>query len=186
MAMDGTRRTMVAINVSGGAAVLASYAHGLATHPALRGAVWGEVPDALRPLYTASMLMATAGYFAFTYFLVFRADASARVGERFDLRIFNWIYALILFPSAAWMPLTFAMLEAPDPVRWLAIRLVLGAVGIGSAALVAALLALRASGPRGAHRLAVAGSAAFAVQTALLDALIWPAYFPTGILDRGG
>lgn len=29
-------------------------------------------------------------------------------------------------------------------------------------------------------RLAVAGSVPFALQTAVLDALLWPAFFPTG------
>jgi hypothetical protein len=44
--------------------------------------------------------------------------------------------------------------------------------------MVAALIALQPREPRAAYALAVAGSVAFSIQTALLDALIWPAYFP--------
>ena len=46
--------------------------------------------------------------------------------------------------------------------------------------LPAALLALRPRQPRWAYWLAVAGSLPFALQTAVLDALLWPAFFPSG------
>jgi hypothetical protein len=70
------------------------------------------------------------------------------------------------------------MLGSPGPGLWIAIRLVLAVVGLGSLGLLAALLAVRPREPAWAHVLAVAGCAAFAVQTALLDALVWPAFFP--------
>jgi hypothetical protein len=85
---------------------------------------------------------------------------------------------LILIPSALWMPLTFAMLEAPSDGLWWAIRLTLAAVGVGSLGLLAGLVAVRPSSPSLAHKLAVVGSLAFALQTAVLDAAVWPAFFP--------
>jgi hypothetical protein len=177
--MNRDRRAMAWINILGGIAVLGSYAHGIWTHPGTAGEVWGGVPEWLKPFYTVSMLTAAAGYFAFTYFLFFRVEPDeARVADRFSLRLFNALYVLILLPSALWMPLTFAMLADPHEGLWMMIRLVLFLVGIGSLALVAALLALQPRQPRAAYLLAVAGSIAFSVQTALLDALIWPAYFP--------
>jgi len=63
--------TLGLINVVGGILVLGSYAHGLITHPASRDAIWGGVPETIKPLYTANMLFAAAGYLAFTYFVMF-------------------------------------------------------------------------------------------------------------------
>jgi hypothetical protein len=170
---------MVWINVLGGSAVLASYAYGLASNPLTRGDVWGGVPETLRPLYTVTMLLAAAGYFAFSYFVLLKVDPDrSRIGDRFGFGAFNLLYALILIPSALWMPLTFEMLESPGPGLWWAIRLVLGAVGIGSLGILAAIIAVRPVSAPGARRVALAGSAAFCLQTAVMDALIWPAYFP--------
>lgn len=177
--MDAAKRSMLWINFLGGVAVLGSYAHGLLRHPLTRDDIWGGVPEWLKPYYTISMLAAAAGYFLFTYFIFFRLDPrTTRVAGRFDFRAFNWMYTLILLPSALWMPLTFAMLDAPSAPLWAAIRIVLGLVGIGSLGLIAALFLIDADRRGPAFWLAVLGSVAFAVQTALLDALVWPAYFP--------
>lgn len=174
--MHRQRRRLILINVLGGVAVLGSYAWGLATQPD-PGRVWGGVPPTLQPLYTVSMLLAAAGYFPFSYLVIFRIDPErVRIGG-FGYDIFALLYALILAPSALWMPLTFGMLAAPSAALWLAIRLVLFAVGAGSLGMLAALILRR---PRSIDALdiaAIAGCIAFCVQTALLDALVWPAYF---------
>lgn len=177
--MDAAKRAMLWINGLGGVAVLGSYAHGLSTHPLTRDGIWGGVPEWLKPYYTASMLAAAFGYFLFTYFIFFRLDPrTTRVGGRLDFHAFNWMYGLILVPSALWMPLTFAMLEAPSAALWVAIRIVLGLVGVGSLGLIAALFLIDSERRGLAYWLAVLGSGAFAVQTALLDAVVWPAFFP--------
>jgi hypothetical protein len=162
------------INLLGGSLVLASYAGCFAAYPAEVSDFWGGVPERLRGLYAANMLLAAAGYLAFTCFLLFRSQAAH---GRPATRTFNAIYAAILFPSALWMPLTFAMLLAPSTALWFAIRVVLAVVGIGSVAMLVALVALRPREARLAHALAVAGAIAFSTQTAILDALVWPAYF---------
>lgn len=172
---------MLWINVLGGTAVLGSYAHGLLTNPGRGNDLWGGVPESLRPLYGLGMLAATVGYFCYTYYLFFRLDPEAvQVGGLFGFGVFNLIYLLILIPSALWMPLTFRMLESPGPVLWLVIRGVLALVGIGSAALVAALVLVEPKQPAWAHVLAVAGAVAFFLHTAVLDGLVWPAYFTVG------
>ena len=177
--MHPERRLFAAINVVGGVAVAGSYAHGILTHPATRREVWGGVPDCMRPFYVVSMLLAAVGYFAFTGFVwVHTAPERVRIAGRFGFGVLNALYVCILAPSALWMPLTFAMLESPGPGLWAAIRLVLAAVGLGSLGLLVALLTLRPREPAWAHALAALGCAAFSVQTALLDALLWPAYFP--------
>jgi hypothetical protein len=176
--MLARRRAMAWINLVGGSAVLASYAYCLAADPARAGDFWGGVPEGLRSLYTVNMGLATAGYFAFTFFLMFRLKPDGSGRGPVGVGTFNALYALILLPSALWMPLTFAMLEAPSVGLWWAIRSTLAAVGLGSLGLLAGLLAVQPSPPSLAHRLAVLGSLAFCFQTVVLDALVWPAYFP--------
>jgi hypothetical protein len=177
--MHGARRTLLWINLLGGIAVLGGYAYGLATHPLTRGELWGGVPDSLRPFYTVNMFLAAAGYFAFSYFVFFRLDPpETRIGSRIGFGAFHALYALILVPSAVWLPLTFAMLESPSTELWWAIRLTLGLVGVGSLGLFAALLVVKSPRAAGARWVALVGSAAFCLQTAILDALVWPAFFP--------
>jgi len=170
---------MLGINVFGGIAVLSSYAHGFLTNPTGSRSLWGGIPDSMKPYYMTSMVMAAAGYFLYTYFLLFRANPEViRVARRFGFNIFNMIYVLILFPSALWMPLTFKMIAAPSPLLWIAIRLILGCIGLFSLTLVIALLCLRPRKPAMAYWLAVVGSTGFTVQTAILDAIIWVIHFP--------
>ena len=95
----------------------------------------------------------------------------------FDFPKVYLIYALILVPSALWMPLTLRMLEQPSAGLWLGICLVLAAVALGSLGLLGALLSLRPRQPRWAYWLAVAGSVTFSIQTVLLDAVVWTAFF---------
>jgi hypothetical protein len=176
--MHPAKRSMLAINLLGGIAVLGSYAWGIATHPD-PGVVWGGVPEGLKPLYTISMLTAAAGYFLFSGFLLFAVDAQhARFAGTRRFGAVNALYLTILVPSALWMPLTFAMLAAPSPALWIAIRVVLALVGLGSVGLLVAVATVRPRTPVVAHALAVLGLLAFVLQTAVLDALVWPAYFP--------
>jgi hypothetical protein len=177
--MHPQRRSLLALNVVGGLAVLGSYAWGIAANPETRGAVWGGVPESLKPLYTTSMLLAALGYFLYSHLVFLRLDPEKTVlAGGFGYRAFHFLYTLVLLPSALWMPLTFAMLAAPGAGLWLAIRLVLALVGLGSLGLVAAVATAGPLRAPVARALAVFGALAFAFQTALLDALVWPAYFP--------
>ena len=163
----------------GGAAVLVSYACSLAIDPATRAGLWGGVPQALLPGYVASMALAAGGFFAFTYFLLVCVDPDrVRIAGGFGYGLFCGLYVLILGPSALWLPLTSAMIQQPSSLLWLGIRLVLALVGIGSVALLLALLRLRPRQPPAAYWLAVAGAVAFCIQTAVLDLFVWTAFFP--------
>jgi hypothetical protein len=143
---------LLTINLLGGGAVLGSYAYG--------------------------MFLAAAGYFAFIHFILFRLQpASARLGDRFGFGAFNILFAAILIPSALWMPLTYAAAEASNMVLLWVVRLVLAAVGLASLGLLAALLNTQPRRPLWAYRLAVIGCAAFCLQTAVLDMVVWSAYF---------
>ena len=76
------------------------------------------------------------------------------------------------------MPLTFAMLKTPSDVIWLAIRSVLIVTGIASVALLVSLFASDAERGDWLFWAAVMGLILFIIQTAILDAVIWPHYFP--------
>jgi len=176
--MQGKKWLMLAINIAGGAAVLGSYAHGIRTHANAGEMLWGAVPQGIRPLYTAGMFLAAAGYFAFTTFILFRLRPDeTRLGGRFGFDAFNVLYAGILIPSALWMPLTFAAIESSSTaILWL-VRVVLAAVAAASLGLLAALWVVPPRKPLWAQRVAVAGAAAFCLQTTLLDAIVWSAFF---------
>lgn len=167
------------INIVGGVLVLGSYAYGLTTHPANRDAIWGGVPEAIKPLYTANMLIAAAGYLAFTYFVLFRLHPdSAQLANLSGYKVFYIIYAFILLFSALWMPLTYAALGHPGTsMYYWAVRIVLAIVGLASLALLSVLLSLHTSEASPTYWLAVAGAVFFCIQTAVLDAAVWSAYF---------
>ena len=179
--MHVQKKAWFVINVLGGVAVLGSYAHGLLTHPDQRDALWGSIPEELRAVYGVTMWLAALGYFLFSYYFVFRIrPAEVRIGESFGFGAVNALYVLVLVPSALWLPLTFAYLAEPSRELWLAIRVDLFLVGIGAVGLMLALFALRPrpSGVSGA--LAVLGLLLFCLQTAFLDAFVWPAFFVAG------
>lgn len=171
-------RSLLLLNAVGGAAVLYSYYAGMVGTGAVGAALWGGVPDSLRGLYTANMFLAAAGYFLFTPYLIFRVapDAIAS-GEHARLARIGLYYALVLLPSALWLPLTAQVIAEPSTAAWLTVRVDLLLVAAGAIGLLAETLVSR---PRGAwsRRLAILGLLPFCLQVAVLDALIWPAYFP--------
>lgn len=177
--MHAHKLFLLLINLIGGIAVLVSYAIGIINHPETRGALWGGVPRAIMPVYTVSMFTAAAGYLAFTYFILFCMDPDeAVIAGHFSYGLFPWLYALVLVPSALWMPLTFYMIANPSHIAWTGIRVVLGIAGIASLLLLGALITVQPAALVWAHRLAVIGCAAFCLQTAVLDAIVWTSYFP--------
>jgi hypothetical protein len=169
---------LLLINIIGGAAVLGSYALGILTHPDAGQVVWGDVPESLRALHTANIFLAAIGYFALIYYLLFRVDpVKTRVAGRFGFSLFIALFAGILIPSALWMPLTFLAVERSSlPLLW-AVRIVLWLVGLASLGLFYAILKVEPRQPLWAQRVAMVGSVAFCIQTALLDAVVWVIFF---------
>lgn len=169
---------MILINLVGGVAVLGSYAYGVLTHPGAGEALWGGVPNSVQPFYTAGMVLATVGYFAFTGFILLRLDPrDTRVCGRFGFGAFHGLYAAILFPSALWMPLTLlATTQASAALLW-AVRVVLAVVGLASLGLLLSLLNTEPRRPLWAFWVAVVGCVGFCIQTVFLDAIVWVAWF---------
>jgi hypothetical protein len=176
--MHPKKRVLLILNIVGGAAVLGSYAWGLSTQPNAADALWGGVPQVLRRISTANMLAAALGYFAFTLFILFSLDANkTRVFGRFGYGVFNPLYAAILVPSALWMPITLATLASPGGLLVWVVRFILVIIGLASIGLLRALWGLEMRQPAWLHRLAVIGCVFFCLQTAVLDAVVWSAYF---------
>lgn len=176
--MRSAKPWMAAINLVGGPAVLGSYVYELAKHPGQADALWGSIPKPVIPYYSSWMLVATAGYLMFSYFWFFKADADrTRIAGRYDLGLVNLLYVAILLPSALWMPLTFSYLAAPSSFGWWVVRIDLFGVAAGAIGMIWALAKVEPREPARLHRFAILGACGFAVQTVLLDALVWPAFF---------
>jgi len=176
--MHAKKRLLVSINLFGGVAVLGSYVYGFLTHPGAAEILWGGVPQIIRPFYTAGMFLAAAGYFAFTYFILFRLNPrDTRVFGQFGYGAFNDFYAAILIPSALWMPLTFLAVENSSLALLWTVRIVLAVVGLASLGLLLALLTVKPPQPLWAHKLAITGCVFFCIQTVLLDAIVWGSLF---------
>ena len=175
--MDKKKQLLIIILV-GGIAVLGSYVLGPLTQPGAATLLWGGVPQEVRPFYTVGMFLGAGGYFAFTYYLLFRlAPDTTRVAGRFGFGLFNALYTAILLPSALWMPLTLLAVEQPSPALLWLVRIVLGVVGAASLGLFFALRKVRPPQTSWAYRLAMVGSLFFCIQTVILDALVWSAFF---------
>ena len=169
--------TWILINLLGGTAVIGSYIYGFLTHSDASRMLWSGVPAGLRPMYTASMVTAAAGYFALAYF-VFRLDLlETRIFNRFGFEIFNLLYLLVLVPSGLWMPLTLPAIERSSGVLLLIVRLDLVLVAAGSLGLLLAELNTRPRPSTPRYILAIVGSVALCLQTVILDAIVWSIYF---------
>jgi hypothetical protein len=163
------------LNAIGGAAVIGSYVFGLRQGS---NALWGGVPEGMRTAYTVSMLLAALSFFLFIFFILFRLHPDkVSIGNWTGFGLFYAIFALILIPSAIWMPLTNAYIAHPSPTTWMLIRLVLILVGLGSIALVWALFRLQPVVPGLSRNLAIIGASYFAFHTAILDAIVWTSLF---------
>ena len=175
--MHPRKKTWLAINAVGGAAVLGSYVHGIVTHPETRNALWGTIPAELQAVYGVTMWLAAGGYFFFSYYFLVRTDADEVRFGPFGFGLINALYALIMVTSALWMPLTFAYLENPSPGAWLLVRADLLLVAVGTIGLTIALFTMKPRAEGLAGVLALLGLLLFAVQTAFLDPIVWPQFF---------
>jgi len=173
------RNSFLWLNGVGGLLVLASYAWGVASDTGVASGLWGGVPEAIRPLYTVNMLLSAAGYFLFAPYVAFRLDAARNdYPGKGPYSIFHVLMFLVLIPSAIWLPATAWMIRDPNPWLWLFIRVDLALVAIGSLGLLIAFVRLRPPYVAG-RGLAILGTLPFCLQTVVLDALVWPAYFGT-------
>lgn len=175
--MHTQKKAWLIINVVGGVAVLGSYVQGLATHPETRGELWGSIPLELQAVYNVTMWLAAVGYFFFSYYFFVRTDADEVRFGGFGFGLVNVLYALIMVTSALWLPLTFAYLDSPSNALWLAVRVDLFGVAVGSIGLMVAFFVMRPRAEGLTGVLAMLGLLLFLLQTAFLDPIVWPQFF---------
>ena len=178
--MHPKQRWLALLQLIGGPAVLGSYVYCFLAYPDTVTQSWGGVPESIQGIYTAWMFVAAAGYFAYSYLFIFRTDPEQAkiLGRGYGL--LGLFYALVLIPSAIWMPATMAFISDPEALGFWVIRVDLYAVALGSIGLIVAALTIEPRPPTRLRALAIAGAIGFSVQTVILDGLVWPALFPTG------
>jgi hypothetical protein len=170
------KRRLIAVFLIGGLAVLGSYLWGVLARPDAGQLLWGGVPEKMRPYYTVNMLLAAAGYFPFTFYILFRLNPDkTKAAGKFGYGLFPWLYAAILIPSALWLPLTFLAVGQSSQAWLWVVRATLALVGAASLGIMIALLKVRPPRAGVAYWLAVAGSIFFCIQTVILDAIVWGA-----------
>jgi hypothetical protein len=176
--MDANKRWLMAIILIGGTAVLGSYAWGILARPDAGQILWGGVPDIIRPLYTINMFLAATGYFFFTYFIFSRLE-SIETKPTGGLRswVFHGLYAAILFPSALWLPLTLLASDQSSRALFWLVKIVLGIIAAASLGLLLVLRKIRPTQPTWGSRLAMVGGIFFCIQTVILDAIVWVAFY---------
>ena len=158
---------------------MGSYAHGLLKNTELRGELWGAVPDHIRPYYTICMFLAAIGYFFFTgYILQYVSFETTQIFGCYNFTIINLLYAGFLIPSAFWISMTFPMIINPSVFLWIGIRTILFTVGFSSIGLLAAFFYSDFDKSSWLFYAGIAGLIPFSIQTMILDAIIWPHYFP--------
>lgn len=175
--MDGQRRSLLLLIGIGGTAVLGSYVLAFVGTPELRSGLWGGLPESLKGAYTVNMFLAAAGFFPATVLLGFKTplgEFAQQTGSSWEAML--GAYAAILMPSALWLPLTALYIEDPSTPLWIAIRLVLFAVGLGASFLGLLLIRRAARGPTWAWA-AVVTFLPFWLQTMVLDAIVWPWFY---------
>jgi hypothetical protein len=169
---------LITITIMAGIAVVASYIIGFLRVPTASEILWGGVPAFLRPIYTINMCLATAGFFAFTHFILFRLDsANTTLFGIPGFGLFNLVYLAILVPSALWLPLTFSAVAQSSPGLLWVVRATLAVVGLASLGLFIILCRIKPRQHGWAYRLALAGCVFFCLQTIILDALVWGCLF---------
>lgn len=168
-----------------GAAVLASYVHGVRTRPyGISGsALFGRMPAAMRTVYVRMMFVAAAGFFPPFVYFAGHPDVRVLGASRTAVEL---LYALVLVPSALWIGLTYRYLAAPSALRFWLVRMDLFAVALGSLGLVGALVVIEPAPSSGVLACLVASQLAFCVQTVLLDALLWPKYVRDRVAEASG
>ena len=158
---------------------MGSYAHGLLINTEFRSELWGAVPDHIRPYYTICMFLAAIGYFFFTgYILQYVSFDTTQIFGCYNFTIINLLYAGFLIPSALWIYMTFAMISNPSVLLWIGIRIILFTVGFSSIGLFLAFFFSNFEKSSWLFYAGIAGLIPFSIQTMILDAIVWPYYFP--------
>ena len=180
----GPSAALVLVNLIGGTAVLGSYVWGVWQFDDPATALWGDAPAIVRSSAVVTMLLAALGYLWMVWgHLLWQSEFSSIRLRGYDAAwLIVAIDATILLLSALWMPLTVAAIQRQSQMLRYVVFAVLWGVAGATMVLVWAEASMESSAPSWSHRLAIAGSLAFALQTVILDAIVWVMGFdPSGV-----
>ena len=68
------KKILILINIIFGTFLLYTYYRGISNNPGIGLKLWGGVPQIITPYIIYSMFISAAGYFFFTYYLLFNID----------------------------------------------------------------------------------------------------------------
>ncbi len=107
------------VNIIGGVAVIGGYVLGLSMYSEHREALWGGVQGNLRNAFTASMLLAAAGYITFCFATIFKGGADEfGVNQIFVQYSLSVLSAIFLISASLWMPATIAFVHSGISYWW--------------------------------------------------------------------
>ncbi len=107
------------VNIIGGVAVIGGYVLGLSMYSEHREALWGGVQGNLRNAFTASMLLAAAGYITFCFATIFKGGADEfGVNHIFGQYSLSVLSAIFLISASLWMPATIAFVHSGISYWW--------------------------------------------------------------------
>lgn len=162
----------ILINIIGGICVLGTYAYFLVNNQKSAAALWGGIPELWRPIYITGMILAACGYLVVSYIILFSLPTTY-----INYNYFSAAYALILIPSAFWMPMVFKFLNHESDFLWLCIRVILFLVALGALLIVINLIINKKLLTNIAYYTGLIGSIVFFIHVFVLDALVWPYFF---------
>jgi len=172
------KKILILINIIFGTFLLYTYYRGISNNPGIGLKLWGGVPQIITPYIIYSMFISAAGYFFFTYYLLFNIDNnSIKILNTFNYSIFIIIYLFILIPSCFWIDLTITYLNNPSSLLWIIICSILYTVGIFSIFLLIIFYSIKPDNPSYLYYISLIGCIFFAFHTMILDGLLWTILF---------
>jgi len=169
--------SLVIINIIFGSLVLLSYYNGVTKNPELSLKLWGGVPKTLHTFITSFMFVGALGYFFFTAHLLINVETSHMFFNRFSYWHLNFIYLMILIPSALWIDLTFLYMQSSTTINWIYVISCLYCVALFSIFLFLFIVETNIENYQWLYLPAVLGSLAFAFHTVFLDGILWTFFF---------
>jgi hypothetical protein len=170
--MNKQQKIFLPLTITLGLVVIGSYILGI-NSSGTADIMWGGVPNSWRGIYTLSMIISALSFFVFSLY-TFTQILSLKAKSRYPLNTLHILYFLILLPSALWIPLVNFMISNPTDLTWIAIRVVLILVALGSLGLLLFFLTLSSKTKVVFYYLSVVGLIIFLFHTAILDAIVWP------------
>ena len=172
-----TSSVFLIVNLVGGFLVLGGYGFFLITNPETSARLWGDIPEAWKAYFFASMLISAIGYIIFfVYVLVGGGVFVKPVYGLFNIQFITILVSVFLIMAALWIPLTISMLDDPGRPLGILIKIVLWGASLSSIGITLSLLTAHNINP-GYHWLAVFGIGYLAFHCTILDAIIWVRYF---------